>query len=321
MKIIDFEEVKAIAEEMSPSEWYKWVDTALRNKEKFQMPPKIHITQNNGGYFNVMPAVYNEKNMAIVKMVGRHLLKPGERRSVMMSDMMIYESDTGILRGTIDGEYITTLRTGVVAAHSALLFAKENFKEIGLIGLGNIMTVCFKTFISKLRNEEDNRKLIVKLYKHHGQEKRFAERFSNLKDIKFVFCDSYEEVMTNSDIILSAVTKVTENFAADNCYKKGVTIVPICTMGFQNCDLFFDKIFTDEIDQIRGFKYFDSFKSVTNVTDVLNGKSYGRQNDNERILVYDYGLAIHDLYFAYKFFNLAKGKSVDYEYPKEKYFI
>lgn len=192
-----------------------------------------------------MPAVYNEKNIATLKMVERHLLKPGEKRSVMMSDIMVYEADTGLLKGLIDGEYITTLRTGVVAAHSALLFAKKGFKVIGLLGLGNIMTVCFKTFISELRENGDNRKLIIKLYRHHGQENRFVKRFSAFKNIKFVFCDTYKSVMQDSDLIISAVTKTTENFASDDCYKEGVTIIPICTMGFQNCDLFFDKVFTD----------------------------------------------------------------------------
>lgn len=103
MKIIDFNEVKTVAEKMSPSEWYRWVDETLRNKSKYRMPSKIHITQENGGYFNVMPAVYEKNNVAIVKMVGRHLLKPNEQRSVMMSDIMLYEADTGILKGVIDG--------------------------------------------------------------------------------------------------------------------------------------------------------------------------------------------------------------------------
>ena len=322
MKIVDFEEVKSIAKKMSPAKWYDWVDYTLRNKGAFQMPPKIHITQENNSYFNIMPAIYPEDNIAIVKTVGRHPLKQNEKRSVMMSDMLLYESDTGMLKGLIDGEYITTLRTGVVAAHSALLFVKKDFKTIGLLGLGNIMTVCFKTFMFKLRESGDNRNITVKLYRHHGQEEKFAKRFANLTNVDFEFCDSYAEVMKNSDLIMSAVTKATKNFAEDKYYKEGVTIVPICTMGFQNCDLFFDKFFTDEIEQIRGFKYFNEFKSKTvNVSDVLNGKSKGRTSDKERILVYDYGLAIHDLYFGKKFFDLAKGKGVDYRYPKEKYFI
>lgn len=83
--------------------------------------------------------------------------------------------------------------------------------------------------------------------------------------------DTYKDVIRGSDLVVSAVMRATENFASDDCYKPGVTVIPVCTLGFQNCDLFFDQVFTDEIEQIRGFKYFDKFKSVHNVTDVLLG--------------------------------------------------
>ncbi|MBT8904960.1 hypothetical protein ACXO19_07935 [Lactobacillus delbrueckii subsp. bulgaricus] len=154
-----------------------------------------------------------------------------------------------------------------------------------------------------------------------NQEKRFAKKFEWAKSVTFEFCDDYESVIKGSDVVVSAVTKITKNFASDEFFKEGVTIVPICTMGFQNCDLFFDKVFTDEIEQIRGFKYFDKFRSLANVTDVLNGIKAGRTNDDERILVYNYGIAIYDLYFAMQLSKVADGKEVDYQYCKEKFFM
>ena len=194
------------------------------------MPPKIHMSQENGNYYNIMPAMYSDENLVTLKMIGRHSLKENKKRSVMMGDIMLYEANTGILKAVMDAEYITTLRTGVVAAHSAIEFAKKDFDTLGLIGLGNIMTVFFITFIDKLRDSNDNRKLTVKLYKHNQQEVRFAERFSNLENIKFIYCDSYEEVIINTDIVVSAVTKVDKNFVSDDCFKHGVTVIPICTM-------------------------------------------------------------------------------------------
>ena len=120
-----------------------------------------------------------------------------------------------------------------------------------------------------LKRERDNRKLTVKLYKHHDQEKRFAERFKNKSNVNFAFADTYPEVFNGADIIISAVIKATKNFAQDECFKEGVTVIPICTMGFQNCDLFFDKVFTDEIEQIRGFKYFNQFiHGINNIIDI-----------------------------------------------------
>lgn len=294
------------------------MEYALKHKNDFTMPAKSRISQNDGNYFNVMPVLYAKKNIAMVKMIGRHNLQSNEKRSSMMGDIMLYEANTGILKSVMDAEYITTLRTGVVAAHSANLFSKPNSSVYGLIGLGNIMTVCFETLVAKFNPEVT---YTVKLFKHHNQEQRFADKFSYLDNVNFVFCDSYEEVISDSDVVISAVTKTDKNFASDKYFKKGVTVIPICTMGFQNCDLFFDKVFTDEIDQIRGFKYFSKFKALENVTDVLNNNAAGRTNDNDRIIIYNYGIAIHDLYFAQQFYNAIKGEKVKYRYPTNKYFM
>lgn len=153
MKVLDFEAVRAIAAETPDSELIRWVDEALREKSGYTLPPKIHIAQQDGDYYNVMPCIYERGNIAMVKMIGRHSIKRGEDRSSMMGDILLYESDTGILRALMDGEYITTLRTGISAAHSARLFTRPDFETVGLIGLGNIMTVCIRAFIASLRAE------------------------------------------------------------------------------------------------------------------------------------------------------------------------
>ncbi len=190
-------------------------------------PPKIHISQQDGDYYNVMPCIYERGNLAMVKMIGRH-----------------------------------------------------------------------------------------------GHENRIMDLFRQDPDVHFVLCDTYEEVIGGSDLVISAITKVTENFVTDEYFKEGCTVIPICTMGFQNCDLFFDRVFTDEMEQIRGFKYFDHFAPVTtNVTDVLNGATPGRTNNVQRILVYNYGIAIHDLVFAANLLARAETPDTPYRCCRKKYFI
>lgn len=321
IKLIDFENVKKAAASVPATEQIEWIDSALKNKASYTLPPKIHISQEGGDYYNVMPCVYNNDNIAMVKMIGRHSIKRDERRSVMMGDILLYEADTGILKAVMDAEYITTLRTGLSAAHSALLFTKKDFNTVGLIGLGNIMTVCIKSFISSLRAKGDNREITLQVIKYHSHEQRIIDLFKNDKNIHIKLCETFEEVIGGADLVISAITKVTENFVGDEYFKEGVTVIPICTMGFQNCDLFFEKVFTDEIEQIRDFKYFNQFKSVTNVTDVLNGVKEGRTNDKERILVYNYGIAIHDLVFAEKLYGKITDCDTKYDYCKDKYFV
>ena len=319
IKIFDFETCKKIGTQLPANKYYEWIDFALKNKDKFDMPAKTRINQADGDYYACMPCMYEDENLVCNKMIGRHALKLGEKRTVMMSDLLLYEADTGILKAVMDVEYITTLRTGAAAAHSAIMYAKKDFKTVGLFGLGNIMFACIEVLMSQITDRE----LTFKLYKYHNHEERFMERFSKYENIKFELCDTYEETVRDSDLIISAITRATEDFASDESYKEGCTIIPIMTLGFQNCDLFFDKVFTDEIEQIRGFKYFNEFKSIANNTDVLLGKKEGRTNDKERILVYNYGLAIHDLYFAYQFYenSLDEEKEIEYEYCKEKFFM
>lgn len=322
IKVIDFQKVKDIIACTPDRELIRWIDTALREKADYTLPPKIHISQTEGDYYNVMPCICEGKNIAMVKMIGRHRIKRGESRSVMMGDILLYESDTGILKALIDGEYITTLRTGLTAAHSARLFTRKDFQTVGLIGLGNIMTVCIRSFISLLREEGDDRVITLKLIRYHGHEERIMKLLEGDKNIRFELRDSYESVIRDSDLVISAITKATENFAPDDCFKEGVTVIPVCTLGFQNCDLFFDKVFTDEIEQIRGFKYFSHFEPITtNVSDVLNGLRPGRTNNTDRILVYNYGIAIHDLVLAENIWKKAEDQSVEYDYCREKYFI
>lgn len=250
MKDLDFQAVKAIAAGTPDSELIRWVDEALREKPGYTLPPKIHISQQDGDYYNVMPCIYERGNLAMVKMIGRHGIKRGEERSVMMGDILLYESDTGILKALMDGEYITTLRTGISAAHSARLFTRPDFETVGLIGLGNIMTVCIRAFVSSLRAEGDRRPITLKLIRYHGHENRIMNLFRQDPDVHFVLCDTYEQV-----------------------------------------------------------------------TDVLNGAAPGRTDNVQRILVYNYGIAIHDLVFAANIYGRAAVPDTPYHYCREKYFI
>lgn len=285
------------------------------------MPVKTRIDQPNGNYFAIMSAMTGRDNMAMVKMIGRHSLKPAEARTSMMSDLMLYEADTGVLQALVDGEYLTTIRTGATAAYSALLFVKKDFSVIGLIGLGNIMTVFLECLMSSPAFAETSRDLTIKLFAHHGQERRFQNRFKKYPNIHFEVCNSYEDTIRNSELVVSAVTQTDSLFANDSCFSIGVTVIPISTRGFQNCDLFFDKVFTDEIEQIRGFQFFDCFKYLANTGDVLQHKKDGRSSDDERIIVYNYGLAILDLYFATQLLKNADISPIKYDFPAEKYFI
>ena len=56
------------------------------------------------------------------------------------------------------------------------------------------------------------------------------------------------------------------------------------------------------------FKYFKKFKYYAEVSDVMNGKSVGRENDKERILAYNIGVSIHDINYAAHIYKMISEK-------------
>ena len=111
-------------------------------------------------------------------------------------------------------------------------------------------------------------------------------------------------MIENSDVIVSAVTEMPYLFCEkEELYKKGVLLVPIHTRGFQNCDLFFDHIFADDRGHVSGFKYFNQFKAFNELSEVLLNLVPARKSEEERIIAYNIGLGLHDIFFATKIYE------------------
>lgn len=258
--------------------------------------------------------------MGGVKVVTRY----PNRVPSLESRILLMDASSGEFLALMDGTWITTMRTGAVAAHSILLLAKEKFSTIGIMGLGNVVRATLLILGDKLPDRE----LHIKLLKYKGQEVDLAERFCANKNYHFTFVDTPEEMVKGSDVVLSGATYLPNDVCEDRFFDEGVLVQPIHTLGFTNCDLFFDKVFADDVGHVRNFKNFDKFKQLAEVSDIVNGVKPGRENDSERILVYNIGVSIHDINFAASIYQLLKesGKleqmqEIDMKEPTKKFWV
>ena len=162
----------------------------------------------------------------------------------------------------------------------------------------------------------------VKLLKYKCQEEIFARRFEAYDNLSFEFVNSSEELVKGSDVVVSAVTYARNDFCPDECFNEGVLVVPVHTLGFTNCDLFFDKILADDTGHVKHFKNFDKFRYFAEVSDVINGRAPGRENDKERILVYNIGISLHDINFAAHIYAaISSSVNVDMHTPESKFWL
>lgn len=318
MKIITYRDIKNL--QISPIQCYEWIVEATKQKKDAILPPKISMNlDSEGTFYNAMPSVLYGTGYAGIKLVTRYT----NREPSIDATILLYNVESGENIAVVDGNWITTMRTGAVAAQSVNLFAKNDFKIIGLIGLGNTARATMEVLISLYPEKE----LLIKLKEYKNQHKSFIERFSNsdkYKNIKFEVVSEYEEVVKGSDIVISAATFLGYDICEDSCFDEGVLVVPIHTRGFGNCDLFFDKFYGDDIGHIEKFKNFSSFKNkFAEVSDVVNGRAIGRASDEERIITYNVGISLYDIFFAGKLYELVKENCCEFslDKPNEKFWV
>lgn len=318
MKIIKFDDIEKL--NITSQECFQWVDDMLRQKKEAVLPAKISLHPTDDSFFNVMPCLLPSANASGVKVVTRNT----DRVPSLDSQLMLYDYDTQIPKALMDGNWITTMRTGAVAVHSIKTLAKKDFKEIGVLGLGNTCRAAIKILLEVFPERE----LKIKVMKYKDQHIDFIKRFKGSDNnqypkVEFTIVDDYKEVMTGSDVVISAVSYTDKDFCDPTIYKEGVLVLPIHTRGFMKCDLEFDKIFCDDRGHVNKFKYYDQWKTNSEVAEIITGEVVGRENDSERILVYNIGLSIHDIFFANKIYQKIINSNIEISLnpPKEKFWI
>ena len=311
VSIIQQQQIDAL--NISPKECIEWVKQGFLMKDDAQMPAKLSVHPQGEDFMTSMPCLlpkYNGRKYFGLKLVSRI----EGQTPTLKSDITLYDAETGQLLAIMDGDWITAMRTGAVAALAARTFQRKGVDTYSMIGLGNIARAVALCLIA----DNEDRHITIRLMRYKDQAEMFIERFKAYENVTFNIVDNNTTFVAEADVLISCVTVATELLFPDNSlFKKGVTVIPVHVRGFQNCDLFFDKVFGDDTGQIQNWKYYNQFKEYDEIHHVLQGKNLGRTNDDERILSYNYGLALHDIVFASKIYEKAINTSQGFEYQKQ----
>ena len=299
--------------QINPKECIGWVKEGFLMKDEAQMPAKLSVHPQGEDFMTSMPCLLPKQNGR--KYFGLKLVSRIEGQTpTLKSDITLYDAETGQLLAVMDGDWITAMRTGAVATLAARMFQRTGVDTYSMMGLGNIARAVALCLIA----DNSDRHINIRLLRYKDQAEQFIERFKSYDNVTFDIIDNPTAFITEADVLISCVTVATELlFPDDSLYKKGITVIPVHVRGFQNCDLFFDKVFGDDTGQIEKFKYFSRFRQYDEIHHVLQGKNPGRTNDDERILSYNYGIALHDIVFASKIYEMAQTVSSGFELKKQ----
>ncbi len=284
---------------ISPATCIDWVREGFLIKDEVQMPAKLSVHPQGEDFITSMPCLLPEcdgKRYFGIKIISRI----EGQLPTLQSNILLYNAHTGQMLAMLDGDWITAMRTGAVAALAARTFQHSGVDTYSMIGLGNIARAVALCLIDDNRQ----RQITIRLMRYKDQAESFIERFKNYSNVTFEIIDDKKAFVAEAEVLISCVTYATELlFPEDDLFQKGITVVPVHMRGFQNCDLFFDKVYGDDTDQISSFKYFSQFRQYDEFHHVLQGKNPGRTSHEERILSYNYGMGLHDIVFASKIYE------------------
>lgn len=307
MKIISNADIRQLS--ISPSKCVKWIYESFAIKKMSQLPAKISVHPSETDFFTSMPCLLPYTGNSETRYFGIKVVHRIEGAVPSLgSDLLLYDATSGNLLALIDADWITTMRTGAVAAVSAKALRKSDASVYGFVGLGNTARA---TLLCILESEPE-KFFHVKLLKYKNQAELFVARFQNYANVNFEYVDDINELASSSDVFISCITSANGLLVKDEkTFKSGVTVIPVHMRGLQNCDTVFDRVFGDDTEHVKGFKYFNQYKNYNEIGEVLCGNDKGRTNDNQRIIDYNYGLGLHDVLFASKIYELITNENTN----------
>jgi ornithine cyclodeaminase/alanine dehydrogenase-like protein (mu-crystallin family) len=261
------------------------------------LKPKINLPITPSKFFNIMPSIIPDLNMFGLKSINKS--PKFNNRPGVTGVMVLNDFTTGKLLCIMDSTWLTAYRTGIVAAITCKYLARPDSETISLYGAGNCAISSLMHIIEEIPSLKT-----VKVFKYKDALERLSKRFSHT-NLRFEGYNSLKDLFVETNIFLSSITgDKKRTFIENNWVNEGLLALPIHTKGWQECK--FDKVFTD---------YYEQTKEIApninaELGEIILGTKKGRENTNEKIIVYNYGIAIYDLIIANMIYNEANKKKI-----------
>lgn len=290
---------------------------AEHGRGQVENPPKpgIHATPNS--FIHAMPAYYKDLGIGGIKWVSGYPDNRTKDLPQIIGMVILNDMETGVPVCVMDGTWITAVRTAAVSAITTKYCARKDAKVLGLVGAGvqgRYHLFALKEVLPHLST--------VKVF---DIDRKAAEKYhSDLAPqigVTITLCKDVETTTRGSDIIVTATQRLEKPLIENAWFEKGSL-----GMGLEASRAWYgetilkaDKFITDDWEQTKHFKAQGAFPDgipqlYAELGSIVCGKKPGRENEDERILAINIGLALEDIIVANHLYELAKkaGKGIKY---------
>jgi ornithine cyclodeaminase/alanine dehydrogenase-like protein (mu-crystallin family) len=272
----------------------------LKGEGKTEMPPKIGIHPQPDAFIHAMPAYIPDLDAAGVKWISGYPDNHKQGLPYINGVMVLNHPQTGIVYTIMDSAWVTAKRTGAATALAAKYLARADSRTLGIIGCG----VQGESNLEALMLVQKQICLVVVYDIMIGKVDLYIEKMQRLYPaVAFVKADSPKQVVEDSDIIVTAgpISKKPDQVIEAHWFKAGAfaSLVDFDCYWKPEAMRLSDKFCTDDLDQMMYYKKEGYFKQIPDVYaalgEIVCGQKAGREDDRERIISLNLGIALEDV--------------------------
>ena len=152
---------------------------------------------------------------------------------------------------------------------------------------------------------------------HPQTSENFVAAFGGKLQLQFEICQSAQKVIEGADIIVTATGRLDQPIFKEKWISAGALVLPVHHRGWENRTLHrVDKFITDDWQQLKlAHEKVGGFDGPlpqrhTELWEIITGQKPGRESEKERIIDFNYGLAIEDVAMANEIYHRAKVKGL-----------
>ena len=316
IKMIYLSQTDVLEVGMKMAEVINLVENGLREHGKglVENPPKPGIHASPDSFIHAMPAYFKNLGMGGIKWVSGYPANREIGLPQIIGLIILNDMKTGAPVCIMDGTWITAARTAAVSAVTAKYCARKDSKVVGVIGTGvqgrqNLIALkIVLPNVSKAKIFDINRESAI----------RCRDELAPQTGIEITVCESVEDVAKGSDIIVTATQRLAKPLIKNEWFGSGCLGMGLEASRAWHGDAILnaDKFVTDDWEQTKHFKSQGAFpdglpKLYAELGEIVAGKKPGREDEKERILAINIGLALSDIIVANHIYEMAKKNSTN----------
>jgi ornithine cyclodeaminase/alanine dehydrogenase-like protein (mu-crystallin family) len=287
------------------------LEKAFREKGagQVEMPPKPGVHTQPDAFIHAMPAYIPAMRSAGVKWVSGYPENQKRGLPYISGLLVLNDVETGLPYAVMDCTWITAYRTGAASGLSAKYLARPQSEVCGILACG----VQGRTNLEAMVNVFPVQRVFAYDI-DRGVQERFVNEMASKFGVEISGVDRPEQAVRESDLVVTSgpILKHPTPTIQKDWLRPGAFASAVDFDSYWSGEALAqaEKIATDDHAQLQYYRSAGYFQNTpepyADLGEIVAGIKPGRQNDQERTIAINLGLALDDMAVAPEIYNRAR---------------